>query len=261
MFEPKRLVEHGAQPGLRDALEQARRDDPDAAALSALGTRIDASLGAQQGANAPAPDSSLASPPSASAGLVKTVAWPLLVGAGVALGYLALQAEPAPPPSRPASPVPSMAAPAPQSPPPVETPRPTVAPTPTIAPVPTTAPEPRRLQRRLRSEPPPAESGHAESAPPEPAAPSFNPEAELELMTRAQRLARSQPAAALEVLSQHERDYPSGLLAQERDALRIDSLTLLGRRQQARRLARDFVTHYPSSPQRPRFEALLAMEK
>lgn len=44
------------------------------------------------------------------------------------------------------------------------------------------------------------------------------------------------------------RDFPSGVLTQERDALRIQALSRLGERKQARDLARSFLGKHSDSP-------------
>jgi hypothetical protein len=44
------------------------------------------------------------------------------------------------------------------------------------------------------------------------------------------------------------RDYPAGVLTQERDALRIQALSKLGERKRARDLARSFLGKHPGSP-------------
>jgi len=51
--------------------------------------------------------------------------------------------------------------------------------------------------------------------------------------------------AALEAV---RKDFPSGSLAQEREALAIEALTSLGERSEARRRATIFLRQYPGSP-------------
>jgi len=76
-----------------------------------------------------------------------------------------------------------------------------------------------------------------------------DPELELSLISRAQKELRTRPAQALALLSEHAARYPSGLLAQERDALRIDAERALGHVPEAREHARRFIADYPRSPQ------------
>ena len=53
---------------------------------------------------------------------------------------------------------------------------------------------------------------------------------------------------ALDQLDLIAADFPSGVLVQERDALRIEALLGLGERQRARELARQFLAAHPRSP-------------
>jgi hypothetical protein len=53
---------------------------------------------------------------------------------------------------------------------------------------------------------------------------------------------------ALAQLDAMSLDFPSGVLVQERDALRIEALLGLGQRQRASELARAFLEQYPQSP-------------
>jgi hypothetical protein len=55
-------------------------------------------------------------------------------------------------------------------------------------------------------------------------------------------------SAALTVLQNLERDEPNGLLGQEREALSIQALAALGRRDAARTRASVFAQRYPASP-------------
>jgi hypothetical protein len=87
---------------------------------------------------------------------------------------------------------------------------------------------------------------------PEPARPS-----ELSLIQRAEA-ARGRPAEALAVLDTHQRLYPQGNLAQEREVLAIELLLKVGQSAQARSRAAQFQERYPSSAHLPRVRALLA---
>jgi hypothetical protein len=74
-------------------------------------------------------------------------------------------------------------------------------------------------------------------------------DAESRKVATAQSLLRSgQPRAALLVLEETRRDFPSGELSQEREALAIESLRVLGNAAEARRRAEAFLTRYPASP-------------
>jgi hypothetical protein len=80
---------------------------------------------------------------------------------------------------------------------------------------------------------------------------------ELELLTSAQSLLARDPAAALAAIEEHARAYPRGNFAEEREALAIDALRRLGRRQDLRQRAAAFLESYPRSPHRERVQALL----
>ena len=77
--------------------------------------------------------------------------------------------------------------------------------------------------------------------------PCADPDAEVALITRAQRALVSQPRAALALLAEHEQRFGCGLLAQERAILRIDAERALGDHDQARRHAREFAARYPEA--------------
>ena len=93
----------------------------------------------------------------------------------------------------------------------------------------------------------------AAPAPPEPRTRSVEPvrhgsePTELSLLQSAQRLRHDQPRQALRVLQQHEKGYPHGAFSEERDALRVELLWMLGEREAARRLGVAFFVRYPGS--------------
>jgi len=62
------------------------------------------------------------------------------------------------------------------------------------------------------------------------------------------RLRAGDARGALATLEGLRRDFPGGVLAQERDALMIEALLALGERERARQLATRFVARYPGSP-------------
>jgi hypothetical protein len=62
------------------------------------------------------------------------------------------------------------------------------------------------------------------------------------------RLRAGNPSGALGVLDAIRRDFPNGVLAQERDALTIEALLALGDQARARTLATAFLARYPGSP-------------
>jgi hypothetical protein len=70
---------------------------------------------------------------------------------------------------------------------------------------------------------------------------------EAALLARARRHVRTDPAAALADIRLHARDFPNGLLVQEREVLFIEVLLRSGRRDDARRLAERFRAAHPGS--------------
>jgi len=96
----------------------------------------------------------------------------------------------------------------------------------------------------------PAETPPAASADPT----SMSEEASL--LQRAQRaLAAGQAATALALLAEHERRFPSGVLAEERRVAKVLGLCALGRADEATILARAFVARAPRSVLIPRLES------
>ena len=186
---------------------------------------------------------------SAAAGTGSGIPWPLLFGGaavGVVASVLLLMPAPAPAPAPALAPAPAPAlAPAP-------------APAPALAPAPAaeavrvvpTAPEP--AARRARAQ---ATSDQPGRVPADRAI--DDPVAELALLERAQRVLRSDPAAALALAEEHRARMPRGALAQEREMLAIEALFRLDRDAQAQRRARAFEQRYPQSSHRPRLRDLL----
>jgi len=68
---------------------------------------------------------------------------------------------------------------------------------------------------------------------------------------------RGNGSAALEAIARHERLFPRGKLAQERDGLRIQALLLVGRRAEAQARATQFKQQYPKSFLLPAIEQAL----
>jgi hypothetical protein len=72
--------------------------------------------------------------------------------------------------------------------------------------------------------------------------------AELELLQRAQTAYASRNfAGALALVAEHNRRFPSGRLAEEREALRVRSLASFGRGDEAARAATAFAQRFPRS--------------
>jgi hypothetical protein len=115
----------------------------------------------------------------------------------------------------------------------------------------------------------PADSPSDEALPPdvEPAAPSPRPRqahlsakrdpfsAELALLQRAHAAyTRGDFSAALAVVAEHARRFPTGHLAEQREALRVRSLAGAGRADEAHRAAAAFAVRFPRSVLLPRVE-------
>ncbi len=87
-------------------------------------------------------------------------------------------------------------------------------------------------------------------------APVEDPAAEVSLVSRAQTAARTSPAEALRLCEEHARRYPRGSLAQEREALAIEALVGLARREDAKARATRFKAAFPSSGHLRKLEAM-----
>lgn len=85
-----------------------------------------------------------------------------------------------------------------------------------------------------------------------------DPDAEVSLLTRAEQALVLSPARALPILQEHAQRFPEGVLAQEREVLRIDAELALGRKAQAVERIRQFLLAFPRSAHRHRFEQTLA---
>jgi hypothetical protein len=111
--------------------------------------------------------------------------------------------------------------------------------TPTVEPEPTVAREPDSIAKSRRT-------GH-------PVTPQESYAAELRLLQRAQAAyaGRDFPGA-LALVSEHDRRFPNGRLAEEREALRVRSLAASGHRDEARRSAAAFANRFPRSVHLPR---------
>jgi hypothetical protein len=81
---------------------------------------------------------------------------------------------------------------------------------------------------------------------------------EIALIGNAHDALRSNPAAALALCKQHETKFASGHFAQEREAVAIEALVYLNRKDEAQKRFADFDNKYPSSSHRVHLESLLA---
>jgi len=141
-----------------------------------------------------------------------------------------------------------------------------------VAPVEAVAP----VQPTVAAEAPPAPPAPAETRAQEPASPVPSgsrrtlagpaPAQPLEdslarersLIERARAQLRSlHPGAALGLLHEHERAFPSGILVEERLGLQIEALIANGQLEDARRRAASFRARFPRSPLLPGLDAAL----
>ncbi len=100
-----------------------------------------------------------------------------------------------------------------------------------------------------------ADAGPLAVAPPPSDAPA-RPEEEIVLLERAEAALTNDPAAALALTQILEQNYPRGALAQEREAIAIEALAKLGRREEAQVRLQRFLAAHPESPHRMRLERL-----
>jgi hypothetical protein len=103
----------------------------------------------------------------------------------------------------------------------------------------------------------PEEQGR-EPSPPDPGPGDAREESRM--VARAREVLRAgNPAQAMALLDQVRTLYPSGVLVQERELLRIESLVRSGQRAPALERAKTFVRTWPESPYTPRVRELAAM--
>jgi hypothetical protein len=77
------------------------------------------------------------------------------------------------------------------------------------------------------------------------------------LLERAQQSLPNAPASALAGCVEHEKTYPIGTLAEEREVIAVDALIRLGRRPEAEARAKRFRLAHPGSGYVRRLDALL----
>lgn len=249
---PRRLFDGGDDDFsalLRGALEAERSDDVDRARLERIGRGVASAIG---GGVASAPVHAALAPkspvvPATKASWLASKAPFMLVAAasvsGIAAGVLRRE---------PARTVESREAPR------LETP----APTPTAkAPSPETAtasPEPPTMSPAdlpsapvAMAAPPPAPVRVAKSA-------ASSDVGEIALLARAHDALHTEPVRSLALCKEHAQLFPDGHFAQEREAVAIEALVYLGRRDEAARRWSAFRERYPSSSHRVHLESLLA---
>lgn len=252
---PRRLVDYGdrVDATLRRNLRRARANEAgrgDAAILSAVHARLTAELGPE-----------LAAPPEARRpyGFPRgTFAATVALAGAVGLGLALRSAPPSPsaqergtlrlahsasrsevadptvlPPSQPA--------------PPAEAIRVSNLPLANGLPAATTG-----APRAPRSGPPATQPRGEASAP-------ADEGAELAVVSSAQRALRGDPARALEFVAAHERAFPNGTFAQEREAIAVEALARRGDIDAARARFSRFEVRFPASSHAVRLRPMLAL--
>lgn len=146
-------------------------------------------------------------------------------------------------------------------------PAPKTAPTPVTpakpaAPKPA-APEPVTPSAGTNEVAEPAAADASEAAPPEGhpapqhrAATAAKP-SEASLLDRARRALKSDPRKALALTRQHKKLYPAGALAQEREVIAIEALSLLNQKGSAQQRANEFSEKYPESAHQKKVDTSL----
>ncbi len=81
---------------------------------------------------------------------------------------------------------------------------------------------------------------------------------ESDLLGRAQAALASDPARALSLTAMAKRDYPRGVLVQEREVIAIEALSRLGRTAAAKARAGAFIAAFPGSAYRSKVENLVS---
>ena len=256
--DPARLVEDPNAPApLVEALRAARGPAPDPARLASLGLAlglpvVPAAI-APPAPLAPAPAAPLASPAAAVAGVgaakvALTGIAAVGVAAAVAVGGFGVGRGKAPPPTRP---IPAVVerfeARAPE---PLED---------TALPVEEPAPRPRRPRRAAATTSRPATAAPVAAAPPveAPADVASRLREEAALVQRAERLLDADPGAALRLVDERRRRFPTGALDQEAEVVAIDALLRLGRRADAAARARTFEAAHAGSLHARRIKRLM----
>jgi len=74
--------------------------------------------------------------------------------------------------------------------------------------------------------------------------------AEMRMLNRARTLLGEHPAEAIGVIDDHRRQYPDGVLREEREAFAIEALLALERVEEAERRYYDFLREFPDSEHR-----------
>jgi hypothetical protein len=237
--DPKRLIDPDSEApdGLRTLLESARQQGPSDEQRARLQASLLPLFGASMLVDAALKASPSGAPAAAGAGTLalKVVGGVLIAGMLGVGGWLATRSapEPAPAPHVAATPGQRAAAePAPEQ----QATAVEAAPSAALAP-----PRPRETIA------PTVSKSDSQKAVLEEAA----------LLHEARTALGPDPSKALELSRTHQRRFPSGALTQEREVIAIQALSQLGRGDDAKRRAAQFVQRYPNSPHKHKIESLL----
>ena len=246
---PRRLLDGGDELNslVRGALEAERADRIDEARLARIGQGI-----AFAGASAAPPSPTIASsPPSAapvaakSAGSWLAAKGPyVLLAAAIVGGFAAIERTERAPAEVTAAVQPTVVA------------LPQIDEAPAAA-TPTFAPADLPSAPAVDAPAPPA-AAHAKAV--KAAATNASPADadEIALLARAHDALHSAPARSLALCKEHETRFAGGHFAQEREAVAIEALLYLGRKDEAARRWSNFQHRYPSSSHRVHLESLFA---
>jgi hypothetical protein len=124
-----------------------------------------------------------------------------------------------------------------------------------VRPLPRVQPPAERALEPPSVEVPPVELNHEPKKSPPPVASTWD---EPQLIERARKALGSEPRRALFLALEHQRRFPSGALATERDLIALEALARSGQTAEAARRGKAFIARYPNSIHLPRVRALLA---
>ena len=238
--DPKRSFEDAELPdALRSALAAARADGPSVESVSRVAERL--------GVAGPGAASAKAAASAGRSKLVMIAALCVLGGAGMHAAFTNDHAAIAPVPERTAQ--------EPQASPALVVRH---EPPSSVRAQALEASEPAAAPRRTQAVLPAKSRAHAPGVVP---AAHLDPNAELELLRRAQAALTPAPSRALVLCEQHARLFPRGAFQQERELIAVVALANRGDLRAARARAERFERAYPDSVHEPRLKALLADHK
>jgi hypothetical protein len=226
--ESKALIELARADDEPNAVDRARVRRALGASL-ATGLAVSSATSAAAGAGLKA---------AAGVGLSGTMKIAMWVGVGMAVGALTTTTAMVALRSPAAAPT-SVTRPAPREASPVVTASPPVEETPVVEPSSTAT-----IPLEVTSKPTPSRA-------PQPSPSSLAAEMRL-LETARAALSGGDARRALELIQEHEREFPGGSLSEERRASKVFALCELGRRAEAARAAAEFLRIAPASPLRGR---------